>query len=137
MTLGHRLTRATAARHLTAFLARVRAVNADSYYLYRVRRVRLFGSMLTDAPTVGDIDLAVELVPRQTGPAHTEAEWQRRRDHVAAGHRFANAIAEAAWPMEEVLRVLKARTPRLSLHHGQEPDDLHAESRVVFEEETP
>src|SRR6266545_494511 len=56
--------RAVAEQHLAAFLERAREVNTSDQYLYRVKRVVLFGSMLTDQPLVGDVDLAVLLIPR-------------------------------------------------------------------------
>lgn len=55
------LRRATAERKLREFIARVEQVNQSDEYAYRVTRVVLFGSCLTDAERVNDIDLAVEL----------------------------------------------------------------------------
>jgi hypothetical protein len=45
-TAGKRLTRSTADRQLAAFMDRVARVNSDPYFLGRVTRVALFGSML-------------------------------------------------------------------------------------------
>jgi DNA-binding IclR family transcriptional regulator len=56
------LTRKTAERRLAEFIERVRALNANDYYLYRVRTVRVFGSYLTERDRINDIDIAVELV---------------------------------------------------------------------------
>jgi hypothetical protein len=61
-TAAKPLTRATAERALAAFMERVARVNSDPYFLGRVTRVALFGSMLspdTDRPS--DVDLAVEV----------------------------------------------------------------------------
>src|SRR3989442_8988969 len=58
------LQRATADRKLAEFLDRARQVNGDDHYLYRVKKVLVFGSYLTQADRIGDIDVAVELAPR-------------------------------------------------------------------------
>jgi hypothetical protein len=63
--MTYRLKRTTAERALAALMERVARVNIDPYFLGRVTRVALLGSMLhpdTDGP--GDIDLAVEIVPK-------------------------------------------------------------------------
>jgi predicted nucleotidyltransferase len=55
--------RKTAERLLAEFLDRVKEVRESDTYLYRVKRVILFGSMLDqDRSHVNDIDLVVELV---------------------------------------------------------------------------
>src|SRR5947208_5083131 len=61
------LRRATAERKLREFMARVEQVNQSEEFAYRVNRVVLFGSYLTDAERVNDIDVAVELAPRWDG----------------------------------------------------------------------
>jgi len=48
-----------------AFLKRVFEVNENPYYLYKVKEVKIFGSYITDIPTVNDIDIAVELAPKE------------------------------------------------------------------------
>ena len=50
-TAAKRLTRATAERALTGFMDRVARVNTDPYFLGKVTRVALFGSMLNPTPT--------------------------------------------------------------------------------------
>jgi predicted nucleotidyltransferase len=45
----------------------VKEVNEAGKFLYRVRKVALFGSFLTESSTVGDLDIAIELVPKESG----------------------------------------------------------------------
>src|SRR5260370_26141820 len=64
------ITRKTAERLVEEFLARVREVNAGDY-AYRVRRVIIFGSCLSDegeVPAVGDVDLSIVLAARYSDP---------------------------------------------------------------------
>ena len=66
------LRHATAERRLAEFLDRVRAVNANDGFFYRVHKVILFGSYLTDRKRINDIDVAVELVVRGGIPPFLE-----------------------------------------------------------------
>jgi predicted nucleotidyltransferase len=131
----HRMSRQTADTLLAECLRRVREVNADPRYSYRVRRARLFGSALTDAPTIGDLDLAVELVPKAPEPDQSAAEEARRRAREAEGHRFRGIIERASWPQEEVLRAVKGGRRWVSLHHWDEPATLQTPTMLVFHEE--
>jgi predicted nucleotidyltransferase len=70
---GKPIKRATADRLLSEFLGRVEQVNADAYYLFRVARVVVFGSYLSDAETLSDLDLAIHLDAK-------ESDWDK---HVA------------------------------------------------------
>jgi len=58
------IARATAEKRVSEFLQRVKRVNTDDYYLYAVEKVIAFGSYLSDADRLNDIDLAVELRPK-------------------------------------------------------------------------
>src|SRR6266516_5848085 len=74
------LQRATAERKLSDFLGRVRRINEDDYYLYRVKKVLIFGSYLTAAERINDIDVAVDLVHRWQDPdKHTTLHDARIR----------------------------------------------------------
>ncbi|NRA60792.1 MAG: nucleotidyltransferase domain-containing protein, partial [Psychrobium sp.] len=54
-----RFKRATADKHYDLFLKRVSEINSNAKFLYQVSKVAVFGSYLTNSPTVGDIDLFV------------------------------------------------------------------------------
>jgi hypothetical protein len=56
------VTRRTADRVLREFLDRVLALNADEDALYQVPEAVIFGSYLTNAERLGDVDLAIEPV---------------------------------------------------------------------------
>ena len=48
-------------RALQAFLERVETVNREDRFFVKVWRVRVFGSYLSDAQKLGDLDLAIDL----------------------------------------------------------------------------
>lgn len=133
-SLAPPLKRETAERNLAEFLQRVEEVNRDPYYLYRVERVLLFGSMLTDAQRVGDVDLAVELAPKiEDAGMHHAAKQQRISEAIESGRRFRNIIAEASWPRREVMLHLKSRSRALSFHDIDDAVLEDTETRLVYE----
>jgi hypothetical protein len=84
-------------------------------------------------PELNDLDLAIELKPKEQNPeAHRSRCREQRAAAEAAGRRFQNMIDELFWPENRVRLYLKARSPRVSLHDIDEPQLLGAESRAVF-----
>ncbi len=129
------LTRKTARRKLDEFLDRVREVNRDDRLVYRVRRVVLFGSYLTEQERIDDIDVAVELEKRYAGVEDQAARQARIREAITAGRQFASYVNTVFWPQVEVLLRLKARSRAISLHDFEMERSLleQTETRVVFE----
>lgn len=111
------LRRRSAERILREFLARVEVVNASRYYLYRVSRVGVFGSYLSSADRLNDIDIALTLRPVE---AEHATQWQLEKVRIAEaranGRRFPNISSEYFWATAEVLLFLKSRSRALSLH---------------------
>jgi predicted nucleotidyltransferase len=131
------LTRKTAQRKLTEFLERVRAVNANSDLAYRVHKVVVFGSYLTEQERINDIDVAVELVPRETEPGKHKAAMQARMEEAyRAGRQFSYYLDEQTWPYQEVLLLLKSRSRAIRLHEPIGEVFKQAQSRVIFQDES-
>jgi predicted nucleotidyltransferase len=116
------LTRRSAEQILDQFLERVHAVNGERSYAFRVRRVLLFGSMLDGGQErVSDVDIAVELEPREQEPTRQrELQDSRIREARRRGRTFSNYVEELVWPRREVLLCLKARSRGLSLHEARD-----------------
>ena len=111
------LTRKTAECKLDEFLDRVRAVNASTTFAFRVRRALVFGSYLTDQERIDDIDIAIELAPRENDPEKRKAANQARiRAAHKAGRHFSNILNECMWPTEEVYLFLKSRSRAIRLY---------------------
>ena len=131
------LTRRTAQRKLDEFLGRVQAVNANEDFVYRVRRVLVFGSYLTEKERINDIDVAIELVSRYDDPDKRMAMLQARIDQAyKAGRQFSSFIDELGWPETEVLLFLKSRSRAISLHTTDDPILKQAPSEIVFQDKT-
>jgi predicted nucleotidyltransferase len=127
------LPKEEAKRLLDDFLARVKKVNRDPYFLYQVSKVLLFGSYLSKKETLGDIDLAIELAPKERNKKRFETlVMQRSRDAVRGGRRFATFIDELAWPETEVRRFLKGKARYISLHSASDGILKTCAKRIIF-----
>ena len=130
------LTRKTAQQKLSEFIERVRTVNANPDLAYRVHKVLVFGSYLTEQDRINDIDVAVELVMREIEPGKREAVLQARVQVAhQAGRQFSGPMDQLLWPYQEVLLLLKARSRAISLHTSDDSILKQTESRVVFQDE--
>jgi predicted LPLAT superfamily acyltransferase len=126
-----RIDRAKAQGIVDAFLERVRQVNARAELLYRVRKVHAFGSFITDAPHLGDIDLAIELQSKRDQIMQAKGDW------IAANRARAKASGrtvkdEVHYGEIEVRRLLKSRNPYLSFHGFDELVRLGCKSKRIY-----
>jgi predicted nucleotidyltransferase len=132
------ISRETAERALGEFLDRVKTVNGDAYYLTRVSKVVVFGSYLRpEVDRLGDVDIAVELQPKEPDPAKRREATNRRL--AETGHRVQSFLQREFWWRGEVLHFLKARSRAISLHdYGFEKELIDAEPhKVVFSTREP
>lgn len=111
------VTRATAERALAQFLDRVALVNGEPYFLARANRVVLFGSFLRqEAERLSDVDLAIELIEKETDwDRARQLNQQRAEDLAALGHRFRGILEVAACWHIETLRFLKGGSRVIAL----------------------
>src|ERR1035437_4219543 len=118
-TAARLVTRATAERALSQFLERVNEVNQNPYFLAKVTRAVLFGSMLKpEAERLSDVDLAVELTREEPDYEQALEQNQQRAEELASiGRRFRNFLeVEGCWYWE-AFRFLKRRSRVIALAH--------------------
>jgi hypothetical protein len=116
-TAAKPIHRKTANRILERFMERIRAVNSSTEFAFRVENALLFGSMLTCVDRLGDVDVAVDLLPKTAEGPELEAFCDtRRRIAREHGRSFRSKFELEAWPKFEVLLQLKAKSGSLSLH---------------------
>jgi predicted nucleotidyltransferase len=116
-TAAQPVTRATAEKALAQFLERVTLVNRDPYFLAKVTRLVLFGSMLKpEVVRLSDVDLAVGLAPKEVDlDLARERNLQRAEELANQGRRFHNFLEwEACWYFE-TFQYLKGRSRVISL----------------------
>jgi predicted nucleotidyltransferase len=116
-TAAKRVTRATAEKALQQFLGRVEQVNNDPYFLGKVTKVVLFGSMLKpEAQRLSDVDLAVELASKEEDFDRARAKnYERIKELTAKGHRFRNFLDQEGCWYWEVFGFLKRKSRVIAL----------------------
>jgi predicted nucleotidyltransferase len=126
------ITRERAVEMVKELLARVDVVNADDELVYEVTELRVFGSYIDPKRhNLGDIDLAVKLVPRG-GRSQSEAVDLSMARAAASGRQFSNFAQELCYAEHEVIRRLRARKPHLSIHPVDDLKKIGARSLVIF-----
>jgi predicted nucleotidyltransferase len=135
---GASIKRHTAEKALDEFMKRVAEINEETSFLYLVKRVILFGSLLKkDAEKVNDVDLLVEVESREKD----RSQYMRRfRERVAfakkAGRRFRNIGEKVCWPREEVRLMLQNKSRVLSVEFFDETQREFLEGtehKVIYE----
>ena len=118
-TAAKPVNRATAEKALAEFLERVTQINEDPYFLAKVTRVVLFGSMLKpEVQRLSDVDLAVELVSKEVDRDLGGLKNRQRAEELAdQGRGFRNSLEWAAVWYLEAFRYLKGGSRVISLAH--------------------
>jgi predicted nucleotidyltransferase len=116
-TAADSVTRATAERALEQFLDRVERVNKDPYFLGKVTRVVLFGSMLKpEVQRLSDVDVAVELAAKDTDFDRARVKnYERVQTLETQGHRFRSFLEREGCWYWETFRFLKGHSRVISL----------------------
>ena len=130
-----KVPRAHAERHIHGLLRRVRAVNASKDFLYRIRWIKLFGSLLRpDRAFVSDADVAVDLEPKEQDSARHRALMERRAaEATRRGKRFSDLQERTWWGLVEVWRFLQGDSKLLHLVPAEDRVLEQTDTRVLFE----
>jgi hypothetical protein len=111
-----RITRKTAEGAIAEFMKRVRWLNYNKKYLFKVTAVVVYGSYLTSSKSLGDVDIAVELTWRDPDQKkYHELVWAHINAARQKGRQFANLTEEVIWPQTEVFLFLRNRKRSLSI----------------------
>lgn len=123
---GKPIQRKTADRLLRELLDRADIVNSDPHFLFQVKHIVVFGSYLSDADELGDVDVAIHTERKEPDwDTHVALEDQRIAAARNAGRTFRNYEEEVAWPETEIYRFLRSRSAGLSIH------DLRSDARII------
>ena len=125
-------SRPTVEKHLRDFIVRVHQTNENKEFLYRVKKVTLFGSFLSNATVLSDLDIAIELERKVIGDAYIEKNQENVRKAKENGKFFYSFLDELGFSENEVIRFLKNKSRVISLHIN---DDVLAftKTQVIFE----
>ena len=111
------ISRAKADALFDSFMQRVKEVNKNPQYLYKISRVDLFGSYITNAETVNDIDIGYKLEKK----GRDRDKWrvkdrQQVRKAIHSGVNFNSFMDDLFYTRRIVQKYLKSRSPYISLH---------------------
>ena len=115
------LKRSTAERKLSEFMERVKRINSDDSYLYKVKKVVVFGSYLSDRERINDIDVAVELSQKYDPDEQIRLNEERVRKAQENGKHFSTFIDQLFYSELEVMSFLKSKSRAISLHRTSDP----------------
>ncbi|MCU7512355.1 MAG: nucleotidyltransferase domain-containing protein [Ignavibacteria bacterium] len=128
------LHRSTADKKLQEFLQRVKEVNNNNYYLYRVTKVILFGSYLTDKERIGDVDIAIELEHKIIDPVlRKNADIGRYHLAIKNGRQLNSMLDDIFWPYNEVVLFLKSRARSIDLTDTSDPVLEETKTKVLLD----
>ena len=133
-TAAKPLIRRTAERLLEELSQRMTALNENPRFLARVEKAIVFGSYVGAGDRLGDVDVAIQLVPRLSDPEkHREANARRVEEEVQMGRRFRSFLDQAFWWQQEAMLFLRNRRRGLSLqHYGPIRDVVEASPHALM-----
>ena len=127
-----RLPRAKAEQIVAELIERTRAINANPELLMWVDRVYAFGSYITDASDLGDIDVVAVLSRRDEGM--TGEQWVKAsKARARASGKHIRFPYNMFYGETEVKLMLKSRNRYLSFHEERELAELNLTTRIVYE----
>ncbi|HEY6558851.1 MAG TPA: hypothetical protein VI072_16315 [Polyangiaceae bacterium] len=102
------IRRELARRRLHELIERMIAANAEDRFYVGVQEAAVFGSYLTDVPTLGDLDVHYVIYRK----LEDSDEFMRVTVHAAreSGRRFNRYLDLLSWPEDELRRFLKNRS---------------------------
>jgi predicted nucleotidyltransferase len=127
------IKRTVAQKKLDLFLERIKLLNNDAYYLWRVKRAAVFGSYLGDKTLLGDLDVAIELAPRHSDiDIHNQLSEARRRRAYIQGQKFPNISLELLHPVLECYSFLKAGSAKLNITELTDIEEMKFPFRIIY-----
>jgi predicted nucleotidyltransferase len=131
--LNPRIPRAKAEKIVADMLSRARNINESPELLCRISKITVFGSFVTDAEDLGDIDVSVEIKRKHVeGMQWIEAAVARAK----ASGRQLDYSQMLDYPRHEVMRLLKDRNRYIQFCSPIMLEGFDTPKRVIFSDET-
>jgi predicted nucleotidyltransferase len=125
----NQLTRRRADILLNNVICTAAAINNIDELTHYVEELHVFGSYLTDAPNLSDLDIIVCLMPKSEDPREQLA---RSIERAEASGKQMGFLDQAAYGENEVLRLLKGPSRHLDLCDRDHLSLPGLESKLVF-----
>jgi hypothetical protein len=128
--------RALAQQRLHELIARMEKANEDPSFLVGVEESVVFGSYLTPAERLGDLDISYTTFRKiDDGGAFIEAS---RRAATESGRQFRNYVEFLCWPDRQLRLFLQNRSRVYSLAHDEALlKDVTIPRRIIFKDRRP
>ena len=129
-----RMNKEKADKEFSEFMKRVENLNQNNEFIYKVKRIVIFGSYLNpENKDFGDIDLGIELEPRiKDKKAFELAENEIISKAIENGKVFSNIVDELFYPQNLVFKYLKNKSRYISIHRMDQVEGLNAIYNQVF-----
>ncbi|XXT22576.1 helix-turn-helix domain-containing protein [Sorangium sp. So ce429] len=128
--------RAVARQRLHELIERMRIVNEDPKFLVGIEQAAVFGSYISGAERLGDLDISYKTFRKiDDGNKFVEISQEAARE---SGRDFSNYVEMLNWPYKHVSLFLKNRSRVYSLGHDDELlNDPTVPRVVIFENRRP
>lgn len=130
------LHRAVVRQRLHELIERMRRVNEDPAFLVGIDEAVVFGSYLTDAERLGDLDISYKTFRKVEDPRQfTDLSSRAARE---SGRSFSNIVEKLYWPNEQVRLFLKNRSRVYGLVERERLlEDPTIPRRFIFKDRQP
>jgi hypothetical protein len=133
-----RISRTRAERAVAKLVERAKAVNADPLYLHDIAELAVYGSYITDAPDLGDIDVSVRLKARWTPQSGLLREGTERELMVERFEAerppppsFHKKAWWRSWPEAHLMRSLKTDSAMVIVY-SHDLEEMGCAHRIIF-----
>jgi predicted nucleotidyltransferase len=128
-----RMNKAQADKLFNGILERIKEVNDNPYYLYKVKDIVLFGSYITDKEDFGDIDIAFDLqfkrrVFKTKNGLNSELVANINR---ANENNFFHSLYKLSFAEKEVEKFLKNRKAQIHITPYSHIKPLNTETKTI------
>ena len=124
------ISRAKAEALLQGVIERVAEINSSSAFIHFVDRVSVFGSYLSEALELGDIDLIVE----DSFKSELGDRWEVTEEHARrSGRRFRNWLDAGMYPRLQIEMKIRDRSPYLDIQSADQIELLGLKPLTIFE----
>jgi hypothetical protein len=130
------LRRPFARKKLHELIVRMEKANDDSGFIVGVEEATVFGSYLTSAERLGDIDISYTTFRKiENGETFVKASERAAR---ASGRQFGNYVDFLYWPYQQLRLFLQSRSRAYSLGNDEGLlKDITVPRRVIFKNRRP
>lgn len=122
------ISRSRGTELVNELIERAKSVNQNGELTHVVQEIIGFGSYIKDTPDLGDLDLIIKLAPRPGIGDFVNAS----RVRASASGRNLGLIQTLAYGQIEVTKLVKGKSPYISLHSETELSVLDLETKQIF-----